>query len=139
MTQSLVSPLSIYLAAYGQYATTSLLTPEQCSFGGRFFGRAFDPSQLLGDSCYMGNAELRVDLPAFWNVSLAQVYGFTDGAELFTREPSPGLAPWSHAASIGVGGRLGWLNSMSADLTFAKAIDGPRDDTRFFFALTGRY
>ena len=28
------------------------LLPEQCGFGGRYFGRAFDPSQLLGDSCF---------------------------------------------------------------------------------------
>jgi len=28
---------------------------------------------------------------------------------------------------------------MNADLTVARAIDGPRDDTRFFFALTGKY
>src|SRR5215468_4029865 len=97
------------------------------------------PLPVVGRQLLHGNAELRVDLPAFWNVNLAQVYGFTDAAELFTWEPSPGLAPWNHAASVGVGLRLGWLNSVSADLTFAKAIDGPRDDTRLFFALTGRY
>lgn len=137
--QPLFGPLSMYLAGYGQYATTSLLTPEQCGFGGRFFGRAYDPSQLLGDSCYMGNAELRFDLPVFWNVSQAQVYGFTDGAELFNREPGVGFPSWQHAASAGVGVRLGWLSYMNADLTVAKAIDGPRDDTRFFFAVTGKY
>jgi hemolysin activation/secretion protein len=138
-TQALFAPLSMYLAGYGQYATTSLLSPEQCSFGGRFFGRAFDPSQLLGDSCYMGNAELRLDLPAFWNVSQVQLYGFTDGAELFNREPGVGFLSWQHAVSAGVGVRLGWLSYMNADLTVAKAIDGPRDDTRFFFAITGKY
>jgi len=138
-TQALFGPMSMYLAGYGQYASTSLLSPEQCSFGGRFFGRAYDPSQLLGDSCYMGNAELRFDLPAFWNVSLAQLYGFTDGAELFTREPSFGFPSWQRAASAGAGVRLGWLNDLNADLTVAKAIDGPRDDTRFFFAVTGKY
>jgi len=138
-TQALFGPMSMYLAGYGQYATTSLLSPEQCSFGGRFFGRAYDPSQLLGDSCYMGNAELRFDLPTFWNVSLAQLYGFTDGAELFTREPGFGFPSWQRAASAGAGVRLGWLNDLNADLTVAKAIDGPRDDTRFFFAVTGKY
>ena len=40
---------------------TPLLVSEQCSYGGRFFGRAYDPSQLLGDSCWMvlGEAALR--------------------------------------------------------------------------------
>ena len=78
-------------------------------------------------------------LPLFWNVSQVQFYGFTDGAELFTREPSVGFPSWNHAASAGAGVRLGWFSSMNADLTVAKAIDGPRDDTRFFFAVTGKY
>jgi hemolysin activation/secretion protein len=138
-TQALFGPLSMYLSGYGQYSTTALLSPEQCSFGGRFFGRAFDPSQLLGDSCYMGNAELRYDLPVFWQVSQAQLYGFTDGAELYDRGSVFMPSMNFHAASAGGGLRLGWLSYMNADLTVAKAIDGPRNDTRFFFAVTGKY
>src|SRR5262249_12929973 len=126
--QSLIGPLSIYLAGYGQYATTSLLTPEQCSFGGRLFGRAFDPSEMLADSCYMGNAELRFDLPSFWQVSMAQFYTFADGAEMFDRATAFSPAQNFHAASAGVGVRLGWLGYINADLTAAKAIDGPRSD-----------
>ena len=137
--QPLIGPVSIYLAGYGQYATTSLLTPEQCGYGGRFFGRAYDPSQLLSDSCYMGNDELRFDLPPFWQVSMAQLYAFADAAKMFDRATAFSSAQDFHAASAGVGVRLGWLSYMSADLTVAKAIDGPRDDTRFFFAVTGKY
>ncbi len=137
--QPLFGAFSAYLAAYGQYATTALLTPEQCSYGGRFFGRAYDPSDLLADSCIMGNAELRYDLPLFWQVTQAQLYVFTDGAELYDRATAFAPALNVHAASAGGGLRLGWLSYLSADLTMAKAIDGPRDDTRFFFAVTGRY
>jgi hemolysin activation/secretion protein len=137
--QPLFAGFSVYLAGYGQYATTTLLSPEQCGFGGRFFGRAFDPSQILGDTCYMGNAELRYDLPLFWNVSQAQLYAFTDGAELFNHVTSFFVPSWQHAASAGGGIRLGWTSFLNADFTVAKAIDGPRDDTRFFFAVTGRY
>ena len=136
--QPLFGAFSLYLAGYGQYATTALLTPEQCSFGGRFFGRAFDPSQLLGDTCYMGNAELRYDVPLFWSLTQVQLYGFTDGAELFNHVTSFTVPSWQHAASAGGGVRFGWPN-LNADLTVAKALEGPRDDTRFFFAVTGRY
>jgi hemolysin activation/secretion protein len=87
----------------------------------------------------MGNAEVRYDLPLFWQVSQAQLYTFTDDAELFNRVPGTGFPNWQHAASAGAGLRLGWLSNLNADLTIAKAIDGPRDDTRFFFAVTGRY
>ena len=41
-------------------------SPEQCGYGGRFFGRAFDPSQLLGDHCWEVLGELRYDLPMPW-------------------------------------------------------------------------
>ena len=76
--------------------------------------------------------------PGLW-VTQAQLFAFTDGGQLFNRVPGAGFASWTHAASAGGGVRLGWLTSVSADLTMAKAIDGPRDDTRFFFAVTGKY
>ena len=60
-TQPLFDRFSALIAAYGQYAFTPLLVPEQCGFGGRQFGRAFDPSDLLGDSCWMVSGELRYD------------------------------------------------------------------------------
>ena len=61
-TQPLFDRFSAYVSLYGQYAGTPLLVPEQCGFGGRYFGRAFDPSQLLGDSCFEAVGELRYDL-----------------------------------------------------------------------------
>lgn len=139
-TQPLIDPLSVYLAGYGQYATTSLLTPEQCGFGGRFFGRAFDPSQILGDSCAMGTVEFRFDLPPFWSpVSQTELFAFTDGAQVFNRVASPGFPNWQHAASFGAGVRLGMYANINAELYVARAIDGPPDGTRLFFAVNGRF
>ena len=51
--QPLLGSFSALLATYGQYAFNSLLVPEQCGYGGGRFGRAYDPSELLGDSCWM--------------------------------------------------------------------------------------
>src|SRR5262249_42790569 len=50
--QPLGAGFSFFGAVYGQYGFTPLLVSEQCSYGGRFFGRAFDPSQMLGDRCW---------------------------------------------------------------------------------------
>jgi hemolysin activation/secretion protein len=138
-TQSVYGPFSMYFSGYGQYSAASLLSPEQCSFGGRFYGRAFDPSQMLADSCYMGTVELRSDLPVAWQLTQLQFYSFVDGAELFLRDQPFGSPSWSSASSAGAGVRLGWLSYLNADLTVARALGGPRDDTRFFFALTGKY
>ena len=64
--------------------------PEQCAFGGRYFGRAFDPSQLVGDSCLEGIGELRYDLPHPRFANTAQLYTFTDYGELYTRDAALG-------------------------------------------------
>src|SRR5215510_12455569 len=62
-TQPLFERLSLLVAAHGQYAPNPLLSPELCGYGGRAFGRAFDPSQLVSDQCVEVLAELRFDLP----------------------------------------------------------------------------
>lgn len=139
-TQPLGANFSTYMAAYGQYAFTPLLTPEQCGFGGRYFGRAFDPSQLLGNSCIEATGELRYDfrsLPA--QITQAQLYSFTDWGELHTLQASVGTPAITDAASVGTGVRLGWLNHIDSDLSVAKAIEGPRNDWRFFFIVAARY
>ncbi|MEW6454671.1 MAG: ShlB/FhaC/HecB family hemolysin secretion/activation protein [Pseudomonadota bacterium] len=140
-TQPLFDRFSAQIAAYGQYAFTPLMVPEQCGFGGRQFGRAFDPSDLLGDHCWMASAELRYDLPGtvtpFPNV---QVYGFTDrGTRYIIAGSTSDVGTSQSAASAGGGVRLGWQNYLNVDLSAAKAIEGPRNATRFFFIATARY
>ena len=65
-TQPLPANFSLFVAGYGQYAFTPLLVSEQCGYGGRFFGRAFDPSQMLGDHCWAALGELRYDIATPW-------------------------------------------------------------------------
>ncbi len=139
-TQPLAAGFSAFAAAYGQYAFTPLLVPEQCGFGGRFFGRAFYPSQFLGDSCIEATGELRYDVRGFPpDVSKMQLYSFTDWGGLYTLQASTGTPAVVDAASVGAGLRFGWLNHIDIDLSIAKAIEGPIDDWRFFFIVTARY
>lgn len=148
--QPIVERLSALVAVYGQYAFTPLLVPEQCGYGGRVFGRAFDPSELLGDSCWMANLELRYDLqlgigaPPKEGINplpALQLYGFTDMAKLYRLAvASVGTeAATFTGVSAGAGVRLGWQNYFNVDLTAAKAIEGPRDVWRFFFIATVRH
>jgi hemolysin activation/secretion protein len=148
VTYSRLQPLfwnfSAFAAVYGQLAFTPLLAPEQCGYGGRFFGRAFDPSQFLGDNCILALAELRFDMPlASPLISMMQLYGFVDYGNLGSLQPEPGSPGSIEAASIGAGVRFGWPSSVTVDLSVAHAIDGLRfapapDDTRFFFIVTAR-
>src|ERR1043165_2805211 len=139
-TQPLFAGFSAFVAAYGQYAFTPLLISEQCSYGGRFFGRAFDPSQLLGDHCWMALGEVRYDIPnSIKQLTKAQIYAYADHGETYNIDPAAGTPTHQHGSSVGVGGRAEWEGLYSADLSLAKAIEGPRDDWRVFLILAAKY
>ena len=137
--QPLPLRFSALIAGYAQYAATPLLTPEQCSYGGRTFGRAYDPSEILGDHCWMASFELRYDVPGVpAALSGTQVYAFTDKGQRYNLATAVGTAATVTGASAGAGVRLGWLSYFNVDLQAAKAIEGPRSDWRFFFIATAR-
>lgn len=138
-TQPLPARFSAYASLYGQYAGTSLLSSEQCGYGGRLFGRAFDPSQILGDHCWQALGELRYDLPTTAQIPQAQLYSFSDFGKVYTIQPATGTDASAHGASAGAGLRLGLFGHVNVDLQAAKAIAGPRNDWRFFFAVTAGY
>jgi hemolysin activation/secretion protein len=138
--QPLFAHFSAYASAYGQYAFTPLLVPEQCGFGGRFFGRAYEPSELLGDSCIEVIGELRYDIPVAAQIlSNVQLYGFSDYGKLYTLDAAAGTPSTTNGASAGAGVRLDFQNHFTTDVQAAKAIAGPRDDWRFFIIATARY
>jgi hemolysin activation/secretion protein len=150
----LLPGLSSLVAIYGQYAMTPLLVSELCGYGGRLFGRGFDPSQFVADSCLEALYELRYDIPIqLQSVTQTQLYGFFDKGYLHNLAPVPGTFTSVDAASFGAGLRLGWLNAVTADLTVTQVaqgqglvgtsaipglLTGPRKNTRFFFILSAR-
>jgi hemolysin activation/secretion protein len=140
--QQLPANFSFLLAAYGQLAGTALLNPEMCSYGGRVFGRAYDPSALVADECLEALGELRLDLPIpeamHKQITQTQLYGFADRGWLHNLAPDVGTPRNMNAASAGGGLRLGWLNIFTADLSADKAVEGPRNDWRFFFILSAK-
>lgn len=139
-TQPLFNPVSVYLATYAQYAFEPLLSPEQCGYGGRFFGRAYDPSQFLGDSCFEALAEVRYDIPTLVpQGGLVQLYSYTDWGRLWTYLPSAGTPPQVEAASVGGGVRISYRDYINFDLQAAKGIEALLRGWRFFFAVTARY
>ena len=140
--QPLPANFSFLLAAYGQLAGTPLLNPELCAYGGRVFGRAYDPSALVADECAETLGELRYDIPMMAmmpkQLTQTQLYGFADRGWLHNLAPDVGTPRNMNAASAGGGLRLGWLNMFTADLSADKAVEGPRNDWRFFFVLSAK-
>ena len=79
------------------------------------------------------------------NITQLQLYGFADFGWLHNIAPTAGTPANVDAASAGGGIRLSLqspsstFGSLSVDLSAAKAIDGPRDDWRFFLILGAKY
>ena len=138
--QPLWPRFSAFVAAYGQYAFTPLLVSEQCSYGGRFFGRAFDPSQLLGDHCWAALGELRYDFATPWKqLTRLQAYAYADHGEVWNIQPALGTPSSQSGTSVGLGVRAAWEDTYTADLSVAKAVEGPRDDWRAFIILGAKH
>jgi hemolysin activation/secretion protein len=152
--QPLGAGFSVLGVAYGQYAFTPLLVSELCGYGGRLFGRAFDPSQFVGDSCFEALGELRYDVPVvIKDLTLNQLYGFADHGSLHNIAPVAGTFTNVDAGSVGAGLRLGWLDYVTADFSVAHIVQGRnltgtsalpgqpftgQKSTRYFFILSGK-
>lgn len=139
-TQPLGSGFSFRAATAGQLALTPLLSPEECGYGGQAFGRAFDPSEITGDSCWSIMSELRFDPDVPQSpFDLAQLYAFVDYGRVYRLAPSAGTPTTEHGASAGVGLRLG-TEQFSADLSAVKPLFGRADDDwQFFVSASARY
>jgi len=125
-------PLSRLLALnaglVGQWSDASLPLSQRCGFGTNAYSRGFDQSELLGDLCIAGRAELAAN--AFLPVgeeqpAWLQIYAGVDGGHLrnnATRLADAATAEWS-SGSIGVRavGR-DWI----AELSATTVIDAPR-------------
>jgi len=139
--QPLFENLSMMVAAYTQVTRTPLLAPELCGYGGRAFGRAYDPSAMVGDRCVLLLGELRLDAPHHHvpNLTQMQFYGFVDRGWLHNLAANPGTPESVDGASVGGGLRLGLPQNVTVDLSTAKGIVGLREAWRFFFITTGRF
>src|SRR5207237_6185572 len=123
--QPLPWQFSFLASVYGQRAGTPLLGSELCSYGGRGFGRAFEPSQFVADNCLEILGELRFDVPPFFDVG-TQLYAFADRGWLHNIAPDVGTPANVDRASAGGGVRFFWRSWLPADISAAKAVVRPR-------------
>ncbi len=122
--QSLGGPFSLLLAAGGQYAADRLLQPEEYGFGGEPFGRAYDLSEMVGDSGLAAKAELRLTVSPGERLSTT-FYVFGDRGEVW-RRLLPGesdLAATEAASSAGGGIRFSWSTWLTGYVEGAKPLD----------------
>jgi hemolysin activation/secretion protein len=122
--QTLPAGWSIGVAGAAQYALTDLLSPELFSVGGEQFGRAYDPSELLGDH----GVALRIDLghTHIWrgrHPTSLMPYVFADGGRVWARTSFPGVESSQTATSAGAGLRLNIGAQLGGFVEVAKPLD----------------
>ncbi|MBV8169354.1 MAG: ShlB/FhaC/HecB family hemolysin secretion/activation protein [Alphaproteobacteria bacterium] len=143
--QSLGGDFSVLLAATGQYGATSLLASEQFNLGGASYLRAYDPSELAGDSGVAGKLELQFGRkPDAWWLNSYQLYGYYEIGRVWNRAPGAGERAAASATAVGIGARLVITENISASLELAKPLARPvategDKDPRVFFGLVARF
>jgi hemolysin activation/secretion protein len=132
---------SLYGALDSQWAESALLSAEQCSYGGMYFGRAYDPFALAGDRCISELAEVRYDLTIPRNpLTQTQLYAFVDHGDVYRVDTAASTPSHVAGSSAGAGVRLAWLGYLTTDIQIAKPFDDPvYKGWRGFLVLTAHY
>ena len=148
-TQQLVDKFALVAGITAQYATTALLSAEQFGYGGQSYGRAYDSSEITGDSGAAGKLELQYTFqPELPQVKYVQPFTFFDYGVTTDRAPSAGVAATRIGSSVGFGARFGLTDYVtgSGDVDFpltrqvaANTPTGHGKDPRFFFSLSARF
>lgn len=120
--QELGHGLQAMVMATGQYAGSPLLSSEEFGYGGQAFGRAYDPSEILGDDGAAASAELRYNgLPHIKSVNI-QPFTFYDVGKVWNI--ASGGKELS-GASVGAGLRLTLDNGVTGEIYGAFPMTRP--------------
>lgn len=145
--QPLPSGLSGLVGIAGQYAFDPLLASREFGIGGPVYVRAYDPSEILGDSGIALKTELQFGNPV--NLSWLQwyqVYAYYDFGAVWNRADPPGTDSNISLDSIGAGIRVTIIPNLSGYLEVAKPLagavnsrGGDPNSPRTFFSIVGQF
>jgi hemolysin activation/secretion protein len=126
--------LSVRVLAAAQLTSDELPTSERFTIGGDLYGRAFVNAVASGDQGWGASLEL-----VRRTSKRAELYGFVDGAETWTRERPVTPAAHTGISSAGFGARYRLMERTHLGLELARAVEAPtaatEDDWRFVFSL----
>lgn len=102
--QRITNNWQLYGGVSAQYTNTPLLSTEEFGFGGQSFGRAYDPSEIIGDRGIAGVLEARYyGIAPIYNISISP-FAFYDVGRIWNLDA--GSEDHDSAASAGFGVRL---------------------------------
>ncbi len=140
--QQLSTDFTWRVKATGQYSSTNLLGSEQIGAGGFDSVRGFAERAANGDHGVLLSNELR---GPSWRIgaedSQLQLLAFIDAAALWLDQPAVGEKQQQRLASVGVGARYNWSDTLTlrADYGHAVQTQNVSGNNRLHFSLNIGY
>ena len=113
---------SMLFSLDGQAAFDSLLSPEQISIGGGFYGQAYDPSEVSADNGIKSRAELRFDFLHTPLLRQNQLYVAYDYGTVFYHNRLSTDSVRQTLSSYGTGLRLNFKEHVALTLEAARPV-----------------
>ena len=144
--QRITSGINLLVAANGQLANDALLSSEEFGVGGVGVGRAFDPSEIVGEDGYSTKVELQWKDPvesAFSAIEDYTAYTFWDFGKVWNDDSTISDEDDS-ISSVGFGVRANLINNFEGGLMMAVPLTRDvqtmgDDDPRYYFNLSKRF
>lgn len=143
--QRITSEVNLLMAVRGQWASDALLASEEFGVGGVNYGRAYDPSEIVGDDGVAGKVEIQWNEPRKFNMfEDYQLYGFYDIGKVWNQDATTSTGKKNSLASTGVGIRADFANDIEAGAAIAfpltRDVETQQDDDpRFYFSVNRRF
>jgi hemolysin activation/secretion protein len=143
--QRLANNINLLIGTRGQWSKDALLSSEEFGVGGINYGRAFDPSEIIGDEGIAGKLELQWNKPVEWSlVQDYQLFGFFDAGRIWNDDATSNNTERDTITSAGFGLRTEFMEETEADLTVAfplnRDVQTQQDkDPRVYFGLSRKF
>ncbi|MCB1563441.1 MAG: ShlB/FhaC/HecB family hemolysin secretion/activation protein [Alphaproteobacteria bacterium] len=143
--QRITSEVNLLMAVRGQWASDALLASEEFGVGGINYGRAYDPSEIVGDDGVAGKVEVQWNEPRKFDMfEDYQLYGFYDIGKVWNQDATTSTNKKNSLASTGVGIRADFAHDIEAGAAVAfpltRDVETQQDDDpRFYFNVSRRF
>lgn len=143
--QRLADRFNLLVGVRGQISDGPLLSSEEFGVGGFGYGRAFDPSEIIGDEGVAGKVELQWNIPGTFAITHSnQLFAFYDAGRIWNDDPAAPNLERDTITSTGFGVRSKIMDHTNMDMAVAFPLNRDvqtqgDDDPRFYFSLSRKF
>lgn len=143
--QRVTSSVNVLFAMKGQMSDEALWSSEEFGVGGVSYGRAYDPSEIIGDDGIAGKIEVQWNQPAQLAVlDTYQLFGFYDAGVVWDKDATTLKLKREELTSAGFGIRADFTSATQAGAFVAwplnRDVETQRDDDpRFYFNVSHKF